>query len=113
MALLEGHVNTVEATWKIPWEEGQVVRNSTDQAFAGQIYDFDALHWTHPATISLLQGTKVLDLLGPTVVLLRGLHRERWWPRPGMRDVRLLVPLHNPQKLGHERLFKLAIENGF
>lgn len=96
VATLEGHVNTL------------AIANASP-LFAGKVYDFDQLYWTHTGSVLRLQGVTILDVLGPALVLLRGRHRPVWDPRPGASDVRVLIQLENPTNLSPKEIFELAI----
>lgn len=98
-AVLEGHFNTKEF-------------EHTDPEFKARVYDFTRLDWTQVGALFRLQGQHALDVLGPTVCILRGKHRPVWDPRPGMDDVRVLLPLHNPKGLRPLEVFQLAMREG-
>ncbi len=81
--------------------------------FRAAIYDFSALYWTHSATMRALQGEIFSTILGPCVCLLSSKWRPWFHSRPGMDDVRILVPLENPRRLQTLEIFELAKRHGF
>lgn len=86
---------------------------SDDPPFSAQVYDFDALNWTQTGALLRIQGEHTLDILGPAICVLRGKHRPIWDPRPGMDEVRVVVPTFNPQGLRPLEIFQLATRLGF
>lgn len=99
-AILERHVNSKEL-------------ENLDPILQARVYDFRALYWTHTGSILRLQGEHALDILGPAICVLRGSHRPVWHPRPGMDEVRVVVPLFNPQGLRPIEVFQVAMRLGF
>jgi hypothetical protein len=99
-ATLEGHFNTLQML-------------STKPPFAGSIMDFERLRWTMTGALRRVQGEHVLELIGGTACVLRGKHRDVWHPLPGMDDVRLVVPINNPEGLQPLEVFQLAMRLGF
>lgn len=100
MAVLEGHRQSGE--FYDPATEVKAV-----------VYDFTELNWTHRGAMLVIQGEVISTILGPALFLLRVTHRVIGHPRPGMDDVRVLVPLQNPQGLQSMELMKLALKRGF
>jgi hypothetical protein len=99
-ATLEGQFNTL-------------VMRSDAPPFAGTIFDFNLLRWTMNGAMARIQGAHVLDILGHTLVVLRGKHRDVWHPQPGMDEIRVLVPIDNPKGLRPLEVFQLAMRLGF
>lgn len=86
---------------------------SPEKDFRAAVYDFKELNWTHRGALLLLQGELVSNILGPAICFMRGKHRVPGHPQPGIDDVRILVPLHNPSGLRAVDMFQLARNFGF
>lgn len=100
VAVLEGHHNSGDFF-------------SKEKNFRAAVYDFKELNWTHRGALLQMQGELVSNILGPALCFMRGRHRVPGHPRPGADDVRILVPLHNPEGLRAMEMFRLASIHGF
>jgi hypothetical protein len=99
-ALLERHINTLELAVKEP-------------LFVAAVLDFQRLYWTHTGALLRLQGDTVYNIIGSAACVLRGKHLPVWHPRPGMEDVRIVVPRVDPRGLSPVDVFQLASQLGF
>lgn len=99
-AILEKHLNTLELAQQEP-------------LFVAAVLDFEHLYWTHTGAMLRLQGDTVYNILGPALCVLRGQHRPNYDPRPGMDNVRVVVPRVDPRGLSSVDVFQLALELGF
>jgi hypothetical protein len=99
-AVLEKHINTRDL-------------DSSDPMLQARVYDFQSLYWSHTGSLLRLQGEHALDILGPAITVLRGHHRPVYHPRPGINDVRVVLPIYNPMGLRPLEVFQLAMKLGF
>ena len=99
-AILSGHTNSL-------------VLQNAEPVFIATVMDFDRLFWSQQGALLRLQGEQVYNLLGSAITLIRGKHLPVWHPRPGIEDVRAVVPILNPRGLAPVDVFQLAIQLGY
>jgi hypothetical protein len=73
--------------------------------FRARLYRYQRLVWQQTASILLLQGASVQDVLGAEWIVVEGQPCPVYYPVPGMIDVTLALVLENLGQLSAQHLF--------
>lgn len=71
-----------------------------------RMYSSWTLNWSPAASLGLLSGKTVTDLLGAHYILLRGSHRPAYHPVPGVDSATIAEVWMNPEELDASELFQ-------